>query len=212
MAETLSPPPIREPVTFRTDLLLTPVWVRWLDLLRLQSGTPGTAGPAGPQGPAGATGPPGPQGDPGPTGPTGATGPPGAPGAMGATGPTGPAGADALTTVDRSVPTVNGASVLTATALVPTGARVVAVLARVDTTFSATNGLTAIAVGDSVLMDGFGQIGLTAGLTTTPDMMRRGDAPCVTSAYTVRLSAIGGTFAATGSLTLRVVYSVVQTW
>ena len=49
-------------------------------------------------------------------------------------------------------------------------------------------------------------------MTTTPADMRRGDAPCVTSAYTVRVSAIGGTFAATGSLTLRVVYSVVTAW
>ena len=64
----------------------------------------------------------------------------------------------------------------------------------------------------STLVDGWGQIGLTAGLTTTPDQMRRGDSPCVTSAYTVRVSAIGGTFAATGSLTIKVIYSVVESW
>lgn len=33
MAETLSPPPIRDAVVFREPLLLTPVWVRWLELL-----------------------------------------------------------------------------------------------------------------------------------------------------------------------------------
>ena len=51
-----------------------------------------------------------------------------------------------------------------------------------------------------------------AGLTTTPDQMRRGDSPCVTSAYTVRVSAIGGTFATTGALTLKVIYTVAEAW
>jgi hypothetical protein len=63
----IDPVPAREPVLFRDRQVLTPVWVRWLDQLRLQSGVPGPEGP------------PGPQGDPGPTGPEGPQGPPGVP-------------------------------------------------------------------------------------------------------------------------------------
>jgi hypothetical protein len=68
MAELLSPPPIRESVTFPATRLLTPTWVRWLDLLRQQAmqGGGGTPGPAGPPGPQGVQGPPGPQGPAGP--------------------------------------------------------------------------------------------------------------------------------------------------
>ena len=105
MAEVLAPPPIREAVTWRDSLLLTPTWVRWLELLRQQAqagggGTPGPPGPAGPQGdpgPMGPAGPEGPQGDPGPTGATGSQGPQGIQGPQGNPGTPGATTFQALT-------------------------------------------------------------------------------------------------------------------
>jgi hypothetical protein len=61
----LDPVPSREPVTQRDTLVLTPVYVRWLDLLRRQALAGGPVGPQGPAGPQGPVGPQGPQGDPG---------------------------------------------------------------------------------------------------------------------------------------------------
>lgn len=70
MAEVLAPAPIREAVTFPATLLLTPPWVRWLELLQRQSGVPGPEGPPGPAGPTGPEGPPGPAGADATLGPT----------------------------------------------------------------------------------------------------------------------------------------------
>ena len=105
-----------------------------------------------------------------------------------------------------------GAAVLTAAGLVPTGALLHAVLTRVDTTFSTENGLTQVAVGDSVVRDGWGQLGLTAGLMTTPDQMRRGDHPWTPAGYTVLVQALSGTFGASGGLTLKAIYSTAEAW
>jgi Collagen triple helix repeat (20 copies) len=106
VAETLSPAPIREAVTFRQTLLLTPPWVRWLELLARQSGGVGPQGPAGPQGE---------QGDPGPTGPAGPQGPPGDEGPQGVQGIQGPQGVPGtpatlgptLTTIEALTGTLN---------------------------------------------------------------------------------------------------------
>lgn len=117
-----------------------------------------------------------------------------------------PAASTAVVTAD------SGASVLTASGLVPEGATLWCVLTRIDTTFSTENGLTALQVGDSVVQDGFGQVGLTAGLTTRPQDMRRGDHPWTPAGYTVLVRALGGTFGASGALTLKAVYSTAQAW
>ena len=105
-----------------------------------------------------------------------------------------------------------GAAVLTAAGLVPTGALLHAVLTRVDTTFSTENGLSALLLGDSVVSDGWGQLGLTAGLMTTPDQMRRGDHPWTPAGYAVRVQALSGTFGASGGLTLKAIYSTAEAW
>ena len=105
-----------------------------------------------------------------------------------------------------------GASVLTAAGLVPVGATLWCVLTRVDTTFSAENGLSALQVGDSMLSDGWGQIGLTAGLVTRPQDMRRGDHPWTPAGYTVLVRPVGGTYGASGALTLKAIYSTAEAW
>ena len=174
-----------------TAVLLTPTWVRWIDLLRQQSGTPGPAGPAGPQDPPARRARQGRRATSAPRDHRGiqAPGPPGRHRGAGAAGDTGPQGLQGrqvprasraftarLARPSRSTarcPRVNGASVLTATALVPTGARIVAVLARIDEAFSAANGLTAIQIGDATLVDGWGVLGLTVG----PHDDARHDAP-----------------------------------
>jgi len=67
---TLSPPPFREALIYRDQLLLTATWSRWLEQLYLRSGVPGPAGPAGPAGPTGPQGEPGPPGADATLGPT----------------------------------------------------------------------------------------------------------------------------------------------
>ena len=139
----LTPPPFRETLVYRGPLTLTEPWQRWLALFWQQAGAGGEAGTARPRGASrasGATGRAGRRGAAGASRRHWSARPPGHPGHSRA--------AWLCPHRARSVPTVNGASVLTATALVPTGARIVAVLARIDTTFSAANGLTAIQVGD----------------------------------------------------------------
>ena len=121
MAEILSPPPIRESVTYRDSLLLTPTWVRWLELLRQQAQAGGGGGGSGTV-PVGGITPvtsprllgrystgsgPAQEITPGTgltldaggvlsatgvPGPVGPAGPTGPPGATGATGPPGPQG------------------------------------------------------------------------------------------------------------------------
>jgi Collagen triple helix repeat (20 copies) len=93
VAESLvDPVPAREPVVFRDTLVPSPIWIRWFDALRLQSGVPGPAGPTGPAGPQGVPGPTGPEG---PQGPEGDQGPQGIPGPD---GPQGPSGVPSYTT------------------------------------------------------------------------------------------------------------------
>ena len=101
MAETLTPPPIQNPIADLRSGLTPRVWARYFMAIRDQvlAGGGGTEGPPGPQGEQGDPGPPGPegpQGDPGPagaTGSTGATGATGPPGPQGDPGPTGATGA-----------------------------------------------------------------------------------------------------------------------
>ena len=124
MAEpVLDPVPAREPIAFRDSLVLSPVWVRWLDLLRRQALAGGGGGGTVPvsgitpvssprligrysagSGPGqeitvgtglvlDATGVLTNTGVPGPPGPAGPTGPAGPQGDPGPTGATGPPGA-----------------------------------------------------------------------------------------------------------------------
>lgn len=175
MAEAiLLPAPIREAVTFRQTLLLTPPWVRWLDLLQRQSGVPGPEGPAGPPGEAGATGPTGPA------------------------GPQGLPGSAAWQTTTLTV-AVSGAAALTFAALAPAGATVRGVTWRISTTF--TGALTGLLVGDSTVGDRWGlSEAVSAGTTGDSAAWRGAGGFTVPAPYTVLAQPVGAGFGAAGAL------------
>jgi Collagen triple helix repeat (20 copies) len=199
MAEILSPAPIREAVTFRQTLLLTPPWVRWLTLLASQSGAPGPQGPVGPQGPQGVPGPTGPAGPTGAQGDTGATGATGSQGPQGIQGPQGVPGTPLTQTTTLTV-AVSGAGVLTFAAMAPAGAQVLGVTWRIGTTFTGT--LTGIAVGDSVVGDRWGQAAAVSAGTTGGSAGWHGQAGfTTTAAYTVLVAPVGAGYGAAGAVT-----------
>jgi hypothetical protein len=113
---TLSPPPFREALIYRDQLLLTATWSRWLEQLYRRSGVPGPTGPAGPAGPqgepgpTGPEGPQGPEGDQGPQGIQGIQGPQGDPGTPATLGPT-------LTTIEALTGAANTGIYFTGTDL-----------------------------------------------------------------------------------------------
>ena len=113
---------------------------------------------------------------------------------------------------DVTVNAVAGAGVLQATNAAPLGYRIKAVLIRIDTAFGTSNGLQQIAVGDESLMDGWGIVGITAGLQTGQREMRRGDQPIAATSYTVLLAAIGGAYDVSGSCTVRTFWESVTGW
>jgi hypothetical protein len=105
-----------------------------------------------------------------------------------------------------------GAGTILAPNLVPLGYRVEGALVRIDTEFGASNGLTGIAIGDSVAVDRFGTIGLTAGLQTDQRDFRDASRPIAATAYSIILSAVGGNFDSTGSCTVRGFWSSITGW
>lgn len=107
---------------------------------------------------------------------------------------------------------VTGESVIQVPNLVPTGYRVEGVIVRIDTTFGASNGLQQIAIGDGLCMDGWGVVGLEAGVQTIQRDFRRGDRPIPSTAYTVLLAAIGGRFDSAGVMSVRAHWSSIGGW
>jgi hypothetical protein len=105
-----------------------------------------------------------------------------------------------------------GAGTILVSNLVPLGYRVEGALVRIDTEFGASNGLTGIAIGDSVAVDRFGTIGLTAGLQTDQRDFRDASRPIAATAYSIILSAVGGNFDSTGSCTVRGFWSSITGW
>jgi hypothetical protein len=185
MAESLvDPVPAREPVVFRDTLVPSPVWIRWFDALRLQSGVPGPAGPAGPQGPqgipgpTGPEGPQGPEGDQGPQGIQGIQGPQGVPGTPATLGPT-------LTTIEALTGTLN-------TMLYFTGTDVAALAAL--TAFART----LLDDGDALTMRGtlgLGTAALQSYTTGTFPVTATGMTAAVSGTATyVRVGAVCGLF------------------
>ena len=111
--------------------------------------------------------------------------------------------AQVQTTVNAS----NGAAVLTAASLIPSGARVSGVFGEVTTAFGTGNGLTGINIGGMGVGDGWGaNIALTLSTKTTFGNFQRGDTPIAASAQDVTLTALGGTFTAVGAMKLTVQY------
>ena len=105
-----------------------------------------------------------------------------------------------------------GAGTILAPTLVPLGYRVEGALVRIETEFGASNGLTAIAIGDATAVDRWGTIGITAGLQTTQQAFHGADRPIAATAYTIILSAVGGTFDTNGRCTVRGFWSSITGW
>jgi hypothetical protein len=175
MAETLSPPPIQNPIADLRSGLTPRVWARYFQAVRDQvlAGGGGTEGPPGPQGeqgepgPTGPPGPEGPQGDPGPTGATGPTGP---------TGATGPAGTPA--TLGPTLTTIEALTGTLDTMLYFTGTDVAALatltpFARTlldDTTQAAMRATLALTPGTDVQAQD-AELQAIAGLTSAADRL-----------------------------------------
>lgn len=114
---------------------------------------------------------------------------------------------------EASVSSSAGVSQLTLSSLIPTGARVHAVVIDVTTGFGTSNGLTGLQVGDN--MNGFANldrwgtgIALALGTKTTGNDFLGDEQPIAkTGAADVLITALGGTFDATGALNVRVYYS-----
>ena len=113
---------------------------------------------------------------------------------------------------EQTVSAINNASVIPVSGLVPTGYRCKGVIVRIDTGFGTSNGLVSIHIGDAILDNSWGEIGLTAGLTTTQRSFLRGDEPIAATAYTVLLSAVGGLFDSAGVMTLRATWESLAGW
>jgi hypothetical protein len=105
-----------------------------------------------------------------------------------------------------------GTGVISVPGLVPLGYRCLGVIARINVEFGASQGLTQLALGDTTLLDGWGVIGRTAGLTTTQRDFRRGDEPIAQIPYTILVSALDGSFDGAGSLTLRATWQAINGW
>jgi hypothetical protein len=101
----------------------------------------------------------------------------------------------------------NGASVLTATGLIPAGSRIAGVTTRVTTTLGTGGGLTGFAIGDGVSTARWGtQSTLTANAETDQGDFEDGSWPAYAAATDVVLSAVGGTFASTGQVEVSVFF------
>ena len=102
--------------------------------------------------------------------------------------------------------------VLQVSGLVPLGYRCKGVICQVTTAFGTSGGLSSIMIGDATLADGWGAIGLTAGLQTGQVDFRRGDQPVASTAYTILLSAAGGNFDAVGQMAVRAFWESITGW
>jgi hypothetical protein len=105
-----------------------------------------------------------------------------------------------------------GSAVIAVPNLIPLGYRVEGVIVKITTDFGASQGLSSIAIGDSILVDRFGTIGLTTGLQTGQRDFRAADRPIAATAYSVLLSALSGNFDAAGQLSIRGFWSSITGW
>jgi hypothetical protein len=107
---------------------------------------------------------------------------------------------------------VNGNAVLTWTAGYPALARIWGVTAKVLTGFGATGGLTGLLIGDGTLNDRWSRvaIALTLATETSQGDFSSSDTPIYASATDILVSAIGGTFDATGAIELACYYSLLR--
>jgi hypothetical protein len=105
-----------------------------------------------------------------------------------------------------------GSAVIAVPNLIPLGYRVEGVIVKITTDFGASQGLTSIAIGDATLVDRWGTIALTTGQQTGQINFHGADRPIAATAYSVLLSALGGTFDAAGACTVRAFWSSITGW
>ena len=114
---------------------------------------------------------------------------------------------------DGTVSAVAGSGVLTVSSLVPLGYRCTGVIIQITTAFGASNGLTGFMIGDSTACDRWGVVtNLAAGTETGQRDFRAGDEPVAATAYTVLLSAVGGTFDTVGACNVRAFWRSLVGW
>lgn len=99
---------------------------------------------------------------------------------------------------------LDGASVLTASNLVPVGYRVLGVRTAITTSFGTSRGLQALLIGDATANDRWGrQPTLTAVTGTTQTAFHAADAPIASgTGYTILIATDGGRFDANGAILL----------
>jgi len=105
---------------------------------------------------------------------------------------------------------VDGEGVLTATGLAPVGYRLLGLTTRVLEDFGTSHGLTAIALGDSVVLDRYGIQGtLTVGSQTTERDWHSDTELLTAQPYALLVSARGGTFNGSGQIRCRLVWQTL---
>jgi hypothetical protein len=105
-----------------------------------------------------------------------------------------------------------GSAVISVPNLVPLGYRVEGAIVKITGDFGASQGLTGIAIGDSTLMDRWGQVALTTGQQTAQVNFRAADRPIAATPYSVLLSAQGGLYDGAGACTVRAFWSSITGW
>lgn len=113
-------------------------------------------------------------------------------------------GAVQVGTSQLTLNALDGASVLTASNLVPVGYRVLGVRTAITTSFGTSRGLQALLIGDATANDRWGrQPTLTAVTGTTQTAFHAADAPIASgTGYTILIATDGGRFDANGAILL----------
>lgn len=105
-----------------------------------------------------------------------------------------------------------GAGTILVPNLVPVGYRVEGIIVRIDAEFGMSNGLTGLAIGDTVSLDRWGVVLPTLGQQTSQIDFRSADRPLAATAYSVLLRALGGNFDTAGACTVRAFWSSITGW
>lgn len=105
---------------------------------------------------------------------------------------------------------VDGEVVLQGTGLAPAGYRLLGLTSRVLEEFGTSHGLTALALGDAVVLDRYGvQETLTVGALTAEQQWHSDTEILTAQPYTLLVSARGGTFDSAGQLAARLVWQTL---
>lgn len=105
---------------------------------------------------------------------------------------------------------VDGESVLSGIGLVPVGYRILGCTSRILEEFGTSHGLTAIALGDAIVIDRFGVQGQLAVGALTAEQDWHSDTEILTAQpYTLLVSARSGLFDGGGSLRARMVWQTI---